>query len=80
MVGIAIQSVFEIDAVDNVVKNNIIHTAGTYLVYHFRNQNTVFDNNLYYPDGPAAFALRIGEDIHTSDFATWQVDFGQDTD
>ncbi len=59
----------------NIVKNNIIHTAGTYLIYKDMNtRSSTIDYNVYYPDGPSAFNY-YGI---ASNFASWKSNSGQD--
>lgn len=62
------------DADGNIVKNNIVHTATTHLIYNQDATNSVIDYNLYYPDGATAFDYTGS----ISNFASWKTNSGQD--
>lgn len=76
--GIAVHSVFSVVATGNVVANNIVQNAGFALMYHYRTDNVVFDNNCYYSDTPASFIWKVDDNIAPCDLASWQSLSGQD--
>ncbi len=78
--GISVQSVFATVCANNVIRNNIVHTAGSALVYLYRMDNTTVDNNVYYPDGPRAFLWHTADAYRYCSFETWQQLSGQDAD
>ncbi len=77
--GISIQSVFDVVCSNNVVKNNVVQTAGTALVYHYRMNNTSFDNNVYYPDASGAFLWRTTTAYSKTNFAGWKTNTAQES-
>jgi parallel beta-helix repeat protein len=77
--GVIVSSVFTVVCANNVVKNNIIHTAGEALIYHYRMDNTTIDNNVYYPDSSKAFIRRVDDVYYQTNFADWQAKSGFDS-
>ncbi len=58
----------------NVVKNNIVHTAGTHLIFNQDTTNSDINFNLYFLDGSTAFNWNGIQ----SNFSGWRSNSGQD--
>ncbi len=59
---------------NSIVKNNIVHTAAGTLIFDDEADTPTINNNLYFPDGAAAFKL----DVTTYNFADWKTNSGHD--
>jgi parallel beta-helix repeat protein len=64
------------DTENTIVKNNIVHTAGTHFIYHESATNTTFDYNLYYDS--SLTNKWDWNDGHSSTLGDWQTASSQD--
>jgi len=63
---------------NTIVKNNIFDSNSGYLIYDSYTQQSNFDNNIYFPDGPTKFYWQdVGANGISSNFSGWS-SHGQD--